>query len=64
MTTSHHIFTATPQFDSGRWKLRLDFAPLNIAKQTTASTAFDPTARDGNETEFPWVTAKNENKPA
>jgi hypothetical protein len=29
MTTSHPIFAATPQFDGGRWKLRLEYTPLN-----------------------------------
>jgi hypothetical protein len=35
MTTSHTIFTATPQFDGGRWKLRLERVPSSTDKQFT-----------------------------
>jgi len=60
MTTSHPIFTATPQFDGGRWKLRLEYAPLEIAKQFTASTDFDSTAGAGIKTESDGGSVKNE----
>jgi hypothetical protein len=35
MTTSQTIFTATPQFDGGRWKLRLERAPSSTDRQFT-----------------------------
>jgi hypothetical protein len=38
MTTSHPIFTATPQFHSGRWKLRLERIPSSTDKQFTGPT--------------------------
>ena len=34
-----------PQFDSGRWKLRLELVPLSAGKQTTISTDFDSAAQ-------------------
>jgi hypothetical protein len=49
MTTSHHVFAATPQFDSGRWKLRLEFVPLDIAKHWMPSTSLDSRAPLGIE---------------
>src|SRR5215471_12082331 len=61
MTTSHPIFTVTPQFDGGRWKLRLEFARLEIAKQTRASTLFKST-RANTETRSRWIPVKNENE--
>ena len=33
MKTSQFELIATPQFDSGRWKLRLERAPLSADKQ-------------------------------
>jgi len=33
MKTSQPQLIATPQFDSGRWKLRLERAPLSANKQ-------------------------------
>jgi hypothetical protein len=33
MKTSQPELIATPQFDSGRWKLRLERAPLSANKQ-------------------------------
>jgi len=50
MTTSPTIFTATPQFDGGRWKLRLEYAPLDFAKQNRASMPFE------------WMLAGTENR--
>jgi len=35
MTTLPTIFTATPQFDGGRWKLRLERIPSSTDKQFT-----------------------------
>jgi hypothetical protein len=35
MKTSPIELIATPQFDSGRWKLRLERAPLSADKQFT-----------------------------
>ena len=33
MKASHAQLIATPQFDAGRWKLRLERAPLSADKQ-------------------------------
>lgn len=33
MNTSQPQLIATPQFDSGRWKLRLEGAPIQAEKQ-------------------------------
>jgi hypothetical protein len=33
MKTSHPELIATPQFDSGRWKLRLERVPIPVDKQ-------------------------------
>jgi len=33
MKTSQSELMATPQFDSGRWKLRLERAPISVDKQ-------------------------------
>jgi hypothetical protein len=63
MTTSPQAFMGTAQFDSGRWKLRLEYAPLDLAKGT-ASTACDSMVGAATETESPLVSAKNENKVA
>jgi len=35
MNSSQPELIATPQFDSGRWKLRLESAPLSADKQFT-----------------------------
>jgi len=35
MNSSQPELIATPQFDSGRWKLRLERAPLSTDKQFT-----------------------------
>jgi hypothetical protein len=60
MTTSHPIFTGTPQFDGGRWKLRLDCVPLDFFKQFTASADLDSTAGAGTKTESNEDPVKNE----
>jgi hypothetical protein len=40
-----------PQFDSGRWKLRLERLPVDPVKETTMGTGFDSAAQAGvNET--------------
>jgi len=36
---------AIPQFDAGRWKLRLERVPLPAGKQSTMSTDFDSAAQ-------------------
>jgi hypothetical protein len=36
MNASQTEFIATPQFDSGRWKLRLERAPIPAGKQLNA----------------------------
>jgi hypothetical protein len=61
MTTSQTIFMASPQFDGGRWKLRLEYAPLEIAKQTKASMPFESTLAS-TETRSRWIPVKNENE--
>jgi len=38
MKTSQAELMATPQFDSGRWKLRLERVPFSAGKQTTVGT--------------------------
>jgi hypothetical protein len=35
MKTSQTELTATPQFDSGRWKLRLERVPISTDKRFT-----------------------------
>ncbi len=35
MKTSHTELIATPQFDSGRWKLRLERVPISTDKHFT-----------------------------
>jgi hypothetical protein len=35
MKASHAQLIATPQFDSGRWKLRLERVPISTDKQFT-----------------------------
>jgi len=61
MTTSHPILTVTPQFDGGRWKLRLAYAPLEIAKQIRASVPFESTLAS-IKTGLRWIDVKNENE--
>jgi hypothetical protein len=39
MKTSQPELIATPQFDSGRWKLRLERVPLATGKKFTAPVA-------------------------
>ena len=34
MKASHADLIATPQFDSGRWKLRLEYVPFSTDKQS------------------------------
>jgi hypothetical protein len=42
---------AIPQFDSGRWKLRLELVPVDPDNETTIVTDFDSAAQAGvNET--------------
>jgi hypothetical protein len=36
MKTSQPELIATPQFDSGRWKLRLERVPISADKQSNA----------------------------
>jgi hypothetical protein len=50
---------ATPQFDGGRWKLRLENAPLGIGKPNWASTPFESTLAS-TETRSRWIPVKNE----
>jgi hypothetical protein len=45
MKASRADLIATPQFDSGRWKLRLELVPLSADKQTTISTDLDSAAQ-------------------
>jgi hypothetical protein len=60
MTTSHSTLMATPQFDGGRWKLRLAYEPLGIAKQFTASAGLHSITRAGTKTESHGDSIKNE----
>jgi len=61
MRPSQTIFMATPQFDAGRWKLRLEYAPLEIAKQASASVPSESTLAS-SETRSRWIAEKNENE--
>jgi len=61
MTTSQTILIATPQFDGGRWKLRLEYEPLQIPKQTRASMPFESTLAKA-EARSRWIPLKNENE--
>jgi hypothetical protein len=45
MKTSQAEVSGKPQFDSGRWKLRLELVPLSAGKQATISTDFDSAAQ-------------------
>jgi len=38
-------FRPIPQFDSGRWKLRLEIAPVARVNETTIVTDFDSVAQ-------------------
>jgi len=58
MTTSQPIFTATPQFDGGRWKLRLDYSPL---EQNRANMPFESTLA-GTEIRSRCIPVKSENE--
>ena len=50
-------FRAIPQFDSGRWKLRLERVPADPDNETTMGVDFDSAVQaKGNETnEAHWV---------
>jgi len=61
MRTPQTIFIATPQFDGGRWKLRLENAPLEIGKPNWASTPFESTLAS-TENRSGWIRVKNENE--
>ena len=41
MKTSHPELIATPQFDSGRWKLRLEVVPVDPVNDITMGMDFD-----------------------
>ena len=42
MKTSQTELIATPQFDSGRWKLRLERVPLSAGKQSNNTQPWIP----------------------
>ena len=42
MKTSVAKLIATPQFDSGRWKLRLERAPISAIKQSNNTQPWIP----------------------
>ena len=42
MKTSQIELIATPQFDSGRWKLRLERAPLSAIEQSNKTQPWIP----------------------
>jgi hypothetical protein len=37
-----------PQFDSGRWKLRLELVPVDPVNETTMGMGFDSVAQAGD----------------
>ena len=41
MKTRQPQLRAIPQFDSGRWKLRLEFVPVHPDNETTIGMDFD-----------------------
>jgi len=45
MSTPHPELIATPQFDSGRWKLRLERVPVGSDNETTMGMDFDSAAQ-------------------
>ena len=55
MKTRQPEFRAIPQFDSGRWKLRLERVPAHPDNETTVGMDFDSAAQVGvnNTTEAP-----------
>jgi len=61
MSTPHPELIAIPQFDSGRWKLRLERVPVDPDNETTMGMDFDSAAQASvNETNeahcFPlWI---------
>ena len=51
MKTQQPELRAIPQFDSGRWKLRLERVPVDPDHETTIGMDFDSTVQArGNET--------------
>ena len=38
-----------PQFDSGRWKLRLELVPVDPVNETTMGMGFDSAAQAGDD---------------
>ena len=58
-----------PQFDSGRWKLRLERVPVDPDNETTMGGDFDSAAQasvtEGNETYcFPLPIARGRREPS
>jgi hypothetical protein len=47
MKTPHPELRAILQFDSGRWKLRLEVAPVHPDNETTMGMDFDSAAKAG-----------------
>jgi hypothetical protein len=45
MKASHLQLIATPQFDSGRWKLRLERVPVDPDNESTMGVDFDSAAQ-------------------
>ena len=45
MSTLKVELRGIPQFDSGRWKLRLECVPVDRDNETTMGTDFDSTAQ-------------------
>jgi hypothetical protein len=45
MKASHADLIATTQFDSGRWKLRLERVPVHPDNETTMRVDFDSAAQ-------------------
>jgi len=45
MKTRQPELRAIPQFDSGRWKLRLERVPVNPVNETTMGVDFDSAAQ-------------------
>ena len=51
MKTQQPEFRAIPQFDSGRWKLRLELVPVHPESETTMGIDLDSATQAGvNET--------------
>jgi hypothetical protein len=47
MKTRQPELRAIPQFDSGRWKLRLEVVPVDPDNETTMGMDFDSAAQAG-----------------